>query len=54
MGCISPRTIYKEIRAYEKENGEWFYVLADFELLWRDFFRFMFKKYQTKFFLYGV
>jgi deoxyribodipyrimidine photo-lyase len=21
MGCISPRTIYKEIRAYEKENG---------------------------------
>jgi deoxyribodipyrimidine photo-lyase len=21
MGCISPRTIYKEIRAYERENG---------------------------------
>jgi deoxyribodipyrimidine photolyase len=21
VGCISPRTIYKEIRAYEKENG---------------------------------
>lgn len=24
-----------------------------FELLWRDFFRFMFKKHQTKFFLYS-
>jgi deoxyribodipyrimidine photo-lyase len=54
MGCISPRTIYKEIRAYEKENGanDSTYWLI-FELLWRDFFRFMFKKYQTKFFLYA-
>ena len=54
MGCISPRTIYKEIRAYEKENGanDSTYWLI-FELLWRDFFRFTFKKYQTKFFLYA-
>ena len=54
MGCISPRTIYKEIRAYENENGanDSTYWLI-FELLWRDFFRFMFKKYQTKFFLYA-
>lgn len=54
MGCISPRTIAKEIREYEKENGanESTYWLI-FELLWRDFFRFMFKKHQTKFFLYS-
>jgi deoxyribodipyrimidine photo-lyase len=53
MGCISPRTIYKEIKKYENENGanDSTYWLI-FELLWRDFFRFMFKKYQTKFFLY--
>lgn len=53
-GCISPRYIYKEIRKYESENGanESTYWLI-FELLWRDFFRFMFKKHQTKFFLYS-
>jgi deoxyribodipyrimidine photo-lyase len=54
LGCISPRTIYHEIKKYEKEHGanESTYWLI-FELLWRDFFRFMFKKYQTKFFLYS-
>lgn len=54
LGNISPRYIYKEIRKYESENGanESTYWLI-FELLWRDFFRFMFKKYQTKFFLYS-
>ena len=53
MGCISPRAIYDQIKKYEKENGanDSTYWLV-FELLWRDFFRFMFKKYQTKFFLY--
>ena len=54
MGCISPRYIYKEIKNYEKEFGanDSTYWLV-FELLWRDFFRFMFKKHQTKFFLYA-
>ncbi len=54
LGCISPRYIYQEIRKYESENGanESTYWLI-FELLWRDFFRFMFKKHQTKFFLYS-
>ncbi|CAM2828645.1 DASH family cryptochrome [Flavobacterium frigoris] len=54
LGCISPRTIYHEIKKYEKEYGanESTYWLI-FELLWRDFFRFMFKKHQTKFFLYS-
>ena len=53
LGCISPRFIYAEIQQYEKQFGanDSTYWLV-FELLWRDFFRFMFKKYQTKFFLY--
>lgn len=52
-GCISPRYIYHEIKRYEKQFGanESTYWLI-FELIWRDFFRFMFKKHQTKFFLY--
>jgi deoxyribodipyrimidine photo-lyase len=54
QGCISPRYIYQEVKNYEKQHGanESTYWLI-FELLWRDFFRFMFKKYQTKFFLYS-
>ncbi|MFM1754081.1 MAG: hypothetical protein RLZZ236_1020 [Bacteroidota bacterium] len=53
LGCISPRLIYAEIKKYEIQFGanDSTYWLV-FELLWRDFFRFMFKKYQTKFFLY--
>jgi deoxyribodipyrimidine photo-lyase len=53
LGSISPRFIYAEIKKYEKQFGanDSTYWLV-FELLWRDFFRFMFKKYQTKFFLY--
>ena len=53
MGCISARFIYAEIKKYEKQFGanDSTYWLV-FELLWRDFFRFMFKKHQTKFFLY--
>ncbi|ENI5844496.1 DASH family cryptochrome [Flavobacterium psychrophilum] len=53
LGCISPRFIYNEIKKYELQFGanDSSYWLI-FELLWRDFFRFMFKKYQTKFFIY--
>jgi deoxyribodipyrimidine photo-lyase len=53
MGCISPRFIYAAIKKYESQFGssDSTYWLV-FELLWRDFFRFMFKKHQTKFFLY--
>jgi deoxyribodipyrimidine photo-lyase len=53
-GCISPRYIYEEIKKYEKQfgaNDSTYWLI--FELLWRDFFRFMFKKHQTKFFLYA-
>jgi deoxyribodipyrimidine photo-lyase len=52
-GCISPRHIHEEIKKYEKQfgaNDSTYWLI--FELLWRDFFRFMFKKHQTKFFLY--
>lgn len=54
MGCISPRYIHTEVKKYEKEfgaNDSTYWLI--FELLWRDFFRFMFKKHQTKFFLYS-
>lgn len=51
MGCISARFIHSEIKKYEKQFGanDSTYWL-EFELLWRDFFRFMFKKHQTKLF----
>jgi deoxyribodipyrimidine photo-lyase len=45
-GCISPRKVYWEIKKFEEEiiSNESTYWLF-FELLWRDYFRFMFKKY---------
>ncbi len=51
MGCISPRFIYQELKKYETQFGanESTYWLV-FELLWRDYFRFMMKKYNAKFF----
>ena len=56
QGCISARSIYNEIKKFEALHGanESTYWL-EFELLWRDYFRFMFKKYEQKFFLqYGI
>jgi deoxyribodipyrimidine photo-lyase len=52
LGCLSPRKVYWEIKKYEKERvaNESTYWLI-FELLWRDYFRFMFKKHGNKFFL---
>ena len=40
-GCLSPRTVYEQVKAYEEERVKnqstyWFIV----ELIWRDFFRF--------------
>lgn len=51
LGCLSPREIYFELKKYESEFGanESTYWLV-FELLWRDYFRFMMKKYSNKFF----
>ena len=51
-GCLSPREIYYELKKYEEEFGanESTYWLI-FELLWRDYFRFMMKKHRHQFFL---
>jgi deoxyribodipyrimidine photo-lyase len=52
LGCISPTYIYLELKKYESQFGanESTYWLV-FELLWRDYFRFMMKKHQNKIFL---
>jgi deoxyribodipyrimidine photo-lyase len=54
LGCISPRFIYEEIKRYEKErvdNQSTYWLI--FELIWRDYFRFMCKKHGNKFFQLG-
>lgn len=50
-GCLSPKQIYHELKKFEAAKGgnESTYWLF-FELLWRDFFRFMGKKYANKIF----
>jgi len=46
QGCLSPKLIHREIKKYEQEKlkNESTYWLI-FELLWRDYFRFIAKKY---------
>jgi len=53
-GCLSPRMVYNEVKRYEAEYGanKSTYWLI-FELLWRDFFRFMMKKHKNKMFYKG-
>jgi deoxyribodipyrimidine photo-lyase len=51
LGCISPRFIYQELKKYEMQfvaNESTYWMV--FELMWRDYFRFMMKKYNAKFF----
>jgi len=50
-GCLSPRTIYEEVKAYEDErvSNQSTYWLV-FELIWRDFFRFIGRKYGDRLF----
>lgn len=54
QGCLSPKFIYHELKRYERErvSNESTYWLI-FELLWRDFFRLMGKKYGTRIFKKG-
>ncbi|MCU0360147.1 MAG: DASH family cryptochrome [Bacteroidia bacterium] len=52
IGCLSPREIYYELKKYESAFGandstDWLI----YELLWRDYFRFMMKKHHNKYFL---
>ena len=50
-GCLSPKYLYQELKAFELKHGanESTYWLF-YELLWRDFFRLMGKKYQNRIF----
>ena len=46
LGCLSPRRIYEEVGAYETKrvrNDSTYWLI--FELLWRDFFRFICAKH---------
>ncbi|MDT3402789.1 DASH family cryptochrome [Mucilaginibacter terrae] len=47
LGCVSPRQVYWEVVKHEHEIGNHPMML---ELLWRDYFRFMFKKHSRQFF----
>jgi deoxyribodipyrimidine photo-lyase len=53
-GCISPQCIYTEIKKFEREveANESTYWLV-FELLWREYFRYVMLKYGNKLFLPG-
>jgi deoxyribodipyrimidine photo-lyase len=51
VGCLSPRLIYEEVKRYEKErkkNDSTYWLV--FELIWRDYFRFICKKHGDKVF----
>jgi len=51
IGCISPRTIYYEVKRYEKErkkNDSTYWLI--FELIWRDYFRLISKKHGDRIF----
>ena len=50
-GCLSPKRVVHEVRRYEAERGStdgtyWIF----FELLWRDYFRLIAKKYESAIF----
>jgi len=54
QGCISPRTIYFEVRKFEKEickNDSTYWLI--FELMWRDYFHFVALKYGASLFQVG-
>ncbi|MBF00637.1 DASH family cryptochrome [Flavobacterium coralii] len=54
MGCLSPREVYHEVKKYEEKfgaNKSTYWMI--FELLWRDYFRFMMKKHRQRLFLKG-
>lgn len=51
LGCLSPRKVYWEVKAAESRfgsNPNFNQILLG--LLWRDYFRFMFKKHGVRFF----
>ncbi|MEM8810704.1 MAG: DASH family cryptochrome [Cyanobacteria bacterium P01_G01_bin.38] len=51
LGCLSPRRIYEEVQQYESErvkNDSTYWLI--FELLWRDYFRFVCAKHGNRVF----
>lgn len=50
VGCISPRQVYWEMIKFQREHHLQNIDPLMLELLWRDYFRFMFKKHGQKFF----
>ena len=51
LGCLSPRLVYAEVKRYESErvkNDSTYWLI--FELIWRDFFRFVALRYGTRIF----
>jgi deoxyribodipyrimidine photo-lyase len=51
LGCLSPRYVFEQVQKYETErvqNDSTYWLI--FELLWRDFFRFICAKHGTKIF----
>jgi deoxyribodipyrimidine photo-lyase len=54
QGCLSPKMIYHELKKFEAQySGNKSTYGVFFELMWRDFFRFMAKKHGNKIFLKG-
>jgi len=54
LGCLSPRTVHAEVKRFEKEvvaNQSTYWVI--FELLWRDYFRFVCLKFGNRVFQLG-
>ncbi len=54
LGCISPRKIYEEVKRYEKlrkKNSSTYWLI--FELIWRDYFRFVCKQHGNTVFQEG-
>jgi len=56
LGCLSPRMIFNQIKKYEQEevaNKSTYWVL--FELIWRDYFKFVCQKFGDRvFYLSGI
>ncbi|MEO0468574.1 MAG: DASH family cryptochrome [Bacteroidota bacterium] len=56
LGCISPRKIHQEVKRYEemrKKNRSTYWMI--FELIWRDYFRFIARKHGNSiFFEHGL
>ncbi|WP_405196645.1 DASH family cryptochrome [Zarconia navalis] len=51
LGCLSPRYIYEQVQQYERDriaNNSTYWLV--FELLWRDYFRFICAKHKNRVF----